>query len=115
MDLTFSPFLAGFSAGQLLWGPISDRSGRRLPVAAGVVLFVIGFAGCALSATVWQLMGWRVVQAVGASAAMVGRFADGTPWTMAWIGLAGLGSLGVVLLAAHLSTKGVNNELRNPE
>jgi len=71
MELTFSSFLVGFSAGQLLWGPISDRSGRRLPVAAGVVLFVIGSAGCALSATVWQLMGWRVVQAVGASAGPV--------------------------------------------
>jgi DHA1 family bicyclomycin/chloramphenicol resistance-like MFS transporter len=50
------------------------------------------------------------------SAAMVGWFADGTPWTMAWIiGLAGLGSLGAALLAAHLSPKGVNNALRNPQ
>lgn len=71
IELTFSSFLVGFSAGQLLWGPISDRSGRRIPVAVGVALFVIGSAGCALSGTVWQLMGWRVVQAVGASAGPV--------------------------------------------
>jgi DHA1 family bicyclomycin/chloramphenicol resistance-like MFS transporter len=71
IDLTFSSFLVGFSAGQLLWGPIADRHGRRMPVAVGVVLFVIGSAGCALSTSVWQLMGWRVVQAVGACAGPV--------------------------------------------
>jgi DHA1 family bicyclomycin/chloramphenicol resistance-like MFS transporter len=71
IDLTFSSFLVGFSAGQLLWGPIADRHGRRTPVALGVVLFIIGSAGCALSASVWQLMGWRVVQAVGACAGPV--------------------------------------------
>jgi DHA1 family bicyclomycin/chloramphenicol resistance-like MFS transporter len=71
IDLTFSAFLVGFSAGQLLWGPIGDRYGRRTPIAAGVVLFVIGSAGCALSGTVWQMMGWRVVQAVGACAGPV--------------------------------------------
>lgn len=71
IDLTFSSFLVGFSAGQLLWGPIADRHGRRTPVAVGVVLFIIGSAGCALSASVWQLMGWRVVQALGACAGPV--------------------------------------------
>jgi DHA1 family bicyclomycin/chloramphenicol resistance-like MFS transporter len=71
IDLTFSSFLVGFSAGQLLWGPIADRYGRRTPVAIGIILFVIGSAGCALSTTVWQLMGWRVVQAVGACAGPV--------------------------------------------
>jgi DHA1 family bicyclomycin/chloramphenicol resistance-like MFS transporter len=71
IDLTFSSFLVGFSAGQLLWGPIADRYGRRMPVAVGLVLFVIGSAGCALSTSVWQLMGWRVVQAVGACAGPV--------------------------------------------
>lgn len=71
IELTFSAFLAGFSAGQLLWGPLGDRFGRRLPVMAGVTLFIIGSAGCALAADVWQLMGWRVVQALGACAGPV--------------------------------------------
>ncbi|WP_027351763.1 Bcr/CflA family multidrug efflux MFS transporter [Halotalea alkalilenta] len=66
IELTFSAFLVGFSLGQLLWGPISDRYGRRLPIAVGLVLFTIGSVGCALSATVTQMMVWRVVQAVGA-------------------------------------------------
>ncbi|WP_244539080.1 Bcr/CflA family multidrug efflux MFS transporter [Pseudomonas aeruginosa] len=66
IELTFSAFLVGFSLGQLLWGPISDRYGRRLPIAVGLVLFTIGSVGCALSATVTQMMAWRVVQALGA-------------------------------------------------
>jgi DHA1 family bicyclomycin/chloramphenicol resistance-like MFS transporter len=47
--LTISGYLAGFSAGQLLWGPIGDRYGRRGPVVVGLVVFVIGSAGCTLS------------------------------------------------------------------
>jgi DHA1 family bicyclomycin/chloramphenicol resistance-like MFS transporter len=70
-QITLSGFLVGFSLGQLLWGPIGDRYGRRIPIAIGVVLFVIGSAGCALSATVWQMTGWRVVEAVGACAGPV--------------------------------------------
>lgn len=66
IELTFSAFLVGFSLGQLLWGPISDQHGRRVPIAIGMVLFIIGSAGCAMSDTVTQMMGWRVVQALGA-------------------------------------------------
>ncbi len=66
LQLTFSAFLIGFSVGQLVWGPIGDRHGRRLPIAVGLVLFIIGSVGCAMSADVWQMMGWRVVQALGA-------------------------------------------------
>jgi len=66
VELTFSAFLIGFSLGQLLWGPISDRVGRRLPVAIGLILFIVGSIGCALSQTVNDMMLWRVVQAVGA-------------------------------------------------
>ena len=63
-----SGYLIGFSLGQLFWGPISDRHGRRLPVAIGLVLFVVGSAGCALAGSIWALIGRRVLQAVGACA-----------------------------------------------
>jgi DHA1 family bicyclomycin/chloramphenicol resistance-like MFS transporter len=69
--LTISGYLVGFSTGQLVWGPIGDRFGRRGPVAIGLVLFVIGSAGCALSGSVWQMVFWRVVQALGACAGVV--------------------------------------------
>lgn len=66
IEMTFSAFLIGFSLGQLLWGPISDRYGRRLPIAIGLLLFILGSIGCAMSDTVMQMVGWRVVQALGA-------------------------------------------------
>lgn len=68
LQFAISGYLLGFGFGQLFWGPISDRFGRRGPVALGVAVFVIGSAGCALSIDGWQLIGWRVVQALGASA-----------------------------------------------
>ncbi len=71
MELTISSYLIGFTAGQLLWGPVGDRYGRRGPVALGLALFVVGSAGCALSGSATQMVGWRVVQAVGACAGVV--------------------------------------------
>lgn len=71
VELTISTFLVGFSVGQLVWGPLSDRVGRRAPVAAGMVLFVLGSIGCAASTSVDQMLGWRVVQALGACAGPV--------------------------------------------
>lgn len=71
MELTISGFLIGFSLGQLLWGPIGDRYGRRMPIVAGLVLFIIGSIGCALSDSAVVMVCWRVVQAVGACASVV--------------------------------------------
>ncbi|MFJ4143622.1 Bcr/CflA family multidrug efflux MFS transporter [Pseudomonas sp. NPDC089734] len=66
IEFTFSAFLVGFSLGQLLWGPVSDRYGRRTPLAIGLTLFIAGSVGCALSDSVTQMMVGRVVQALGA-------------------------------------------------
>jgi DHA1 family bicyclomycin/chloramphenicol resistance-like MFS transporter len=71
MEWTISGYLIGFSLGQLLWGPIGDRYGRRGPVALGIVLFIVGSAGCALSTTASGMIAWRLVQAVGACAGVV--------------------------------------------
>jgi DHA1 family bicyclomycin/chloramphenicol resistance-like MFS transporter len=71
MELTVSGYLAGFSLGQLFWGPFSDRFGRRLPVALGCLLFIVGSAGCALSSDGATMIIWRVVQALGACANVV--------------------------------------------
>src|ERR1700712_1256781 len=53
VGLTISGYLIGFSGGQLLWGPLSDRHGRRGPISVGLVLFIIGSVGCALSSSAW--------------------------------------------------------------
>ena len=70
VEWTISGYLIGFSSGQLLWGPISDRYGRRLAVGSGLVLFMIGSAGCALANDVVSMIGWRIVQALGACASV---------------------------------------------
>jgi DHA1 family bicyclomycin/chloramphenicol resistance-like MFS transporter len=71
MEWTITGYLIGFSLGQLLWGPFSDRVGRRLPVALGLVLFIVGSAGCGMAASAWTMIAWRVVQATGACASVV--------------------------------------------
>lgn len=65
-ELTITGFLIGFCIAQLIWGPISDNFGRRLPLFVGMVLFVIGSIGCALSTDIVQIVFWRVFQALGA-------------------------------------------------
>lgn len=70
MELTISGYLLGFSIGQLFWGPISDRYGRRPSIAIGLLLFVIGSGGCAVAEDVYTLIGWRIVQALGACASV---------------------------------------------
>lgn len=71
LEWTISGYLVGFSVGQLMWGPISDRHGRRLPIASGLVLFVIGSIGCATADAASAMICWRIVQAIGASAGVV--------------------------------------------
>nr|WP_275584411.1 multidrug effflux MFS transporter [Pantoea coffeiphila] len=64
--LTVTGFLIGFAIAQLIWGPISDRFGRKPPLYIGMILFAIGSAGCALSTEMYQIVFWRVFQAAGA-------------------------------------------------
>lgn len=68
VELTVSGYLVGFTLGQLFWGPLSDRWGRRGPIAVGMLLFILGSAGCALAQGIDALIAWRAVQAVGACA-----------------------------------------------
>jgi len=71
VELTISGYLVGFSLGQLWWGPFGDRFGRRLPIGLGLILFIIGSAGCALATSVDMMIGWRALQALGACASVV--------------------------------------------
>ena len=65
-ELTITGFLVGFALAQLIWGPISDRIGRKIPLFIGVVLFVLGSIGCALASSMHEVVFWRVFQALGA-------------------------------------------------
>lgn len=66
MELTITSFLVGFALAQLIWGPVSDRIGRRRPLVMGVLLFVAGSVGCALSQTLGEIVFWRMSPAFGA-------------------------------------------------
>jgi DHA1 family bicyclomycin/chloramphenicol resistance-like MFS transporter len=71
VQLTLTTFLAGFCGGQLVWGPIGDQYGRRIPAGVGLFIFAIGSVGCAWSSSVGQMVAWRAFQAFGASAGPV--------------------------------------------
>lgn len=65
---TVSAFLIGMAIGQFLYGPASDRLGRRAPILLGVGVFIVGSAVCAVAASPEVLLIGRLVQALGACA-----------------------------------------------
>lgn len=68
---SLSVFLAGFAVGQLLWGPLSDRLGRKPILLAGLSLFVLGCLGMFWVESTAQLLALRFVQAIGVCSAAV--------------------------------------------
>jgi DHA1 family bicyclomycin/chloramphenicol resistance-like MFS transporter len=65
---TMATFFLGYAIGQLFFGPMADRFGRKPPVMFGLVFYLLMCAACALSASVEMLMAARFFQAVGACA-----------------------------------------------
>jgi DHA1 family bicyclomycin/chloramphenicol resistance-like MFS transporter len=68
---TLSAFLVGFAVGQILYGPLSDRLGRRPVLLAGLAIFLAATIACAVSPTIEWLIGARFLQALGASGPIV--------------------------------------------
>lgn len=68
---TMAAFIGGLAIGQLFYGPISDRFGRKPPLYFGYVIYTIGSVGCALAANMAMLTAMRVVQALGGCAGLV--------------------------------------------
>jgi DHA1 family bicyclomycin/chloramphenicol resistance-like MFS transporter len=71
VQLTLAVFFGGLGLGQALYGPISDRYGRRRPLCAGLALFVLASAACALTRSIEGLVAWRFVQSIGGCAGVV--------------------------------------------
>ena len=69
--LSLSSFFIGISAGQLLYGPLLDRYGRRKPLYIGLSVYVLSSVGCALCQSADVLIGLRFIQAVGGCSGMV--------------------------------------------
>jgi DHA1 family bicyclomycin/chloramphenicol resistance-like MFS transporter len=70
-QLTITLYLAGLSIGQLVYGPLSDRFGRRLVLLAGMALFAGAGTATALAPNAGVLLGARVMQSLGACAGLV--------------------------------------------
>ncbi|WP_341911977.1 Bcr/CflA family multidrug efflux MFS transporter [Ferrovibrio terrae] len=68
---TLSVFFLGLAIGQLFYGPISDRFGRRSPLLVGNLLFIGASIACALAPGIDTLIGARFVQAFGSCAGLV--------------------------------------------
>jgi len=78
---TLSVFLVGIAVGQALWGPVSDRFGRRLPLLLGLLAYVAGSVAGAIAPDLASLVAARLAQALGASAGLVlARAVVGDVW-----------------------------------
>jgi DHA1 family bicyclomycin/chloramphenicol resistance-like MFS transporter len=71
VQLTLTGCLAGMALGQLLVGPMSDRWGRRRPLLAGLVGYVLATVLCALAPSVEALVAFRLVQGLAGAAGIV--------------------------------------------
>ncbi len=71
MQQTVAVFFMGMAVGQLVYGPLSDRIGRRPPLLAGVILYGLATLGCALVQSQPMLVALRVAQALAGCSGMV--------------------------------------------
>lgn len=72
MSLSVSVYFIGFALGQVLYGPLLDRFGRKPPILAGLLLYIAATVGCMCAGTFAQLLLFRFVAALGGCAASVG-------------------------------------------
>ncbi|RIJ34073.1 multidrug effflux MFS transporter [Pontibacter oryzae] len=71
VQLSLTAYLIGISVGQLLYGPLLDRFGRKNPLYAGLAIYIVASLACAYTDSVNSLIVMRFIQAVGGCAGMV--------------------------------------------
>jgi MFS transporter, DHA1 family, multidrug resistance protein len=71
VQVTLTAFFIAFGVSQLVYGPAADWYGRKPPLYAGLVIFIIGSLACAFAASIGWLTAARFVQGMGAAAVMV--------------------------------------------
>lgn len=71
IQLSLTAYLVGIAVGQLFYGPLLDKYGRKRPLYAGLGIYILASIGCAISQSVENLIFMRFLQAVGGCAGMV--------------------------------------------
>lgn len=71
VSLTLSSYFIGISAGQLLYGPLLDRFGRKKPLYIGLLVYILASLGCYFVTSIDYFIGLRFIQAVGSCGASV--------------------------------------------
>ncbi|MCB9321427.1 MAG: multidrug effflux MFS transporter [Lewinellaceae bacterium] len=69
--LSLSSFFIGISVGQLIYGPLLERYGRKRPLYVGLSIYLVASVGCALAGSVNYLIVMRLLQALGGCVGMV--------------------------------------------
>ncbi|MDA8491397.1 multidrug effflux MFS transporter [Kluyvera sp. Awk 3] len=73
-QLSLTAALIGLGLGQMFFGPLSDRIGRRKPLALSLLLFIFSSAMCAVTQDIHLLIGWRFLQGfAGAGGSVLSR------------------------------------------
>lgn len=71
VQLSLTSYLIGIAIGQLFYGPLLDKYGRKKPLYAGLVIYIIASFGCAMTNSINALIWMRFLQAIGGCAGMV--------------------------------------------
>ncbi|MBX3020097.1 MAG: multidrug effflux MFS transporter [Bdellovibrionales bacterium] len=75
VSLSLSSYFIGLACGQLFYGPLLDRFGRKPPLYGGLILYILATLGCMLSRSIESLVAFRCLQALGGCAAQVASVA----------------------------------------
>ncbi|WP_395709292.1 multidrug effflux MFS transporter [Reyranella sp.] len=71
VKLTLTTYMLGFAVGQLFYGPLSDRYGRRPILMFGVLFFTVATFACSFAPSIAGLIGLRILQGLGAASGSV--------------------------------------------
>ena len=71
IQLSLTSYFVGIAAGQLIYGPLLDRFGRRVPLYIGLLIYIAASLACAAADTADDLILLRLLQALGGCAGMV--------------------------------------------
>jgi DHA1 family bicyclomycin/chloramphenicol resistance-like MFS transporter len=75
ISMTLSSYFIGLASGQLFYGPLMDRFGRKKPLLIGLIIYILAATGCIFSKDLETLIILRFIQAIGGCAAGVASFA----------------------------------------